>query len=868
MHFARSPLAAWIALATCACSSSGAAPPAEVATPDAASVDSSDGAPADTSIEAPKEAQAEAADEPTPPEPLCGFQVTITDGAKLTVRAPGGRALLEGLAPKAISGDAPPNVGFAVRDQTTDYQMMFGSFKPTVTTHGPWRVAAKLTEQSLPDGKRVDFADDLGTVLGQLTFRCPESGHLKVDIASGQGPEHHFSWGFGCNAEDHFAGFGAQTWDVDHRKQTVPTWVQEEGIGKIETDTYDDLLWYLGGRRHSSHLPIPQYLSRRGYILTTETQGRSIFALCSEQDDAARVEVDLPVAIHLFDGPAPAQAIERATATFGRPRMPPRLAFAPWLDAIYGTSSVLAIAQKARDAQIPASVIWTEDWRGGHASMTGYDLNEEWEVDPTLYPDMGAMTSQLHDSGYAFFVYFNPFIFQGSKAWDEVEPKGWLIKNGNGDPYTFQGASVVSTTSMLDITHPGARAWAVGKMKAAIALGADGWMADFAEWLPTDAVLHGGKGIDLHNHYPVVWQELSREAIDSVNDGEPRMFFARSGWFGTPALADSIWAGDQRTDMQRDDGLPVIIPIGIGLGLVGVSTYGHDIAGYNSTMNAAATKEVFFRWTELGAWSPVMRTHHGNAPDKNWSWGKDSETTAHFRRYAQLHMALVPYWEGLAKIASTTGMPIWRGMALQFPEDAAVWPIDDQVMVGDGVIVAPVQKPGESSRSVYLPKGLWYTWEGEDAIGGPAKANADAPVGEIPVYARGGAVVPMYPESVLTVFHESQGVPGPTAAGDDRVVQAFLGDDGEFVEASGLRYAIEQVEATWYGELGFRWQGQGLGACAAVPQAPCVTATPHLGVLTVEGPGVAEVMSGAAVVARVRIEGGDAKRKLTVRIRH
>ena len=133
-----------------------------------------------------------------------------------------------------------------------------------------------------------------------------------------------------------------------------------------------------------------------------------------------------------------------------------------------------------------------------------------------------------------------------------------------------------------------------------MALGADGWMNDFAEWLPTDGVTAAGPSLDRHNRYPVLWQEAAREAIDGVNDGKERLFFGRSGWFGTPALADVIWAGDQRTDFQPDDGLPTILPIGIGLGLVGVSTYGHDIAGYQSATNEVPAKRLFFRWTSLG----------------------------------------------------------------------------------------------------------------------------------------------------------------------------------------------------------------------------------------------------------------------------
>src|SRR5262249_34328930 len=152
-------------------------------------------------------------------------------------------------------------------------------------------------------------------------------------------------------------------------------------------------------------------------------------------------------------------------------------------------------------------------------------------------------------------------------------------------------------------------------------------------------------------------------------------FFGRSGWFGTPELTDVFWAGDQRTDFEPDDGMPTILPIGIGLGLVGISTYGHDIAGYQSATNPGATKELYYRWTEIGAWSPVMRTHHGSKPTTyepgatvaNWMWWSDAETTEHFRRHAALHMALVPFMEGLAKVAAKTGLPIWRGLMISYP---------------------------------------------------------------------------------------------------------------------------------------------------------------------------------------------------------
>ncbi|MFO0612760.1 MAG: glycoside hydrolase family 31 protein [Polyangiaceae bacterium] len=790
------------------------------------------------------------------------FVVTIQDGNRLVISSADGRVLLDGLAPGDIENDAP-FTGLAGRDQTTTYEMRFGAFKPTVTPAGEWTVATSFRLD--PSGDLIDALDARTNTLARISFSSPEEGHLVMHLDSAYA--HHVSLGFLCAENDHFAGFGAQTWDVDHRGQTVPTFVTEEGIGKSEDDSYTGL-WEVQGQRHSSQAPLPQYLSSRGYMLTAKTDTRAIFALCSERTNVARIEVDAPTDIHIFDGPAPADAIKRASATFGRPRTPPLVAFAPWNDAIFGSANVRRIAQKLRDNGIPSSVIWTEDWRGGDMDGDNYSLKEEWDVDSTLYPDFEALATDLHALGYDFHVYFNPFVYEGSKAWAETQPKGFLIKRTDGSDYTFDGAKFTKT-GLVDLTNPDARAWAIGKMRAAMQLGADGWMNDFGEWLPTDGVGASGDTLIEHNRYPVAWQKVARDAIDGMGDGKERLFFARSGWFGTPELADVFWAGDQRTTFDRDDGMPTILPIGIGLGLVGISTYGHDIGGYQSANNDPSTKEVFFRWTELGAWSPVMRTHHGTKPNLEWSWEKDDETLQHFKRYAKLHMALVPTMSGLAKVATATGLPIWRALSIAYPADEKVWGIDDEVMLGDGLVIAPVTDAGATARDVYLPEGTWYAWGGGVTVQGGATFSTPAPVGEIPVFARAGTIVPMFPDGVMTLTNGSAMVPDASTVKDDRVVEAFLGADGSFDEGNGLTYAIASTEIAPGTALTFAFTPSGgaespLQACATPAVAPCVVKTgAGTAELLVSGPGSVRASPGDA---KITIAGGAADRSLTLRV--
>jgi len=640
------------------------------------------------------------------------------------------------------------------------------------------------------------------------------------------------------------------------------------GRYRLQLTTDDPVgAWFLLGRRHSAYMPLPEFLSRRGYVAVAETNQLSTFALCSERADVARMELELPVKLHLFHGPSPEEAIGRMTAQFGRPRVPPAFAFAPWNDAIFGSANVRAVSATIRQNHIPSSVIWTEDWRGGEwgqGSPDHYALKEEWVVDRTLYPDFELVAQDLHAAGFKWLVYFNSFVEQTSQAWPETQPNGYLIAQADGTPYLFTDAKL-NQASMVDLTNPAALDWAAGKMKAAIALGADGWMGDYGEWLPTDAVLQGGSGLDFHNLYPQLWQKAQRQALDdaTAQDHVERLSFVRSGWLGSPPLVDAWWPGDQRTDFEVDDGMPNVVPVQVGVGLSGISTYGSDIAGYQDATNPPTSKELFFRWTELGAWSPVMRTHHGSYPKLNWNFLSDSDSTAHWARYARLHVALAPYLRGLAQVAHDTGVSIGRGLAVEFPDDETVWPIADELLVGASVLVAPVQTAGALSRNVYLPAGQWFPWSGGASVAGANTVQVDVPLTEIAVYVRGGSVIPTYPDGVETLVIEPSNVAGAASAGDDRVVYAFAGGTGAFAEApdaGGLSYAIVPADPTASPSYG----GTALPACAAPPVAPCFENTDaHTLTAHVTGPGV--LVAGGT---KLTCTGGSSARALTLVVRY
>jgi alpha-glucosidase (family GH31 glycosyl hydrolase) len=775
-----------------------------------------------------------------------------------------GRVLFDGLPPADLvppndDADPPPLTGIAVRDVETKVEALYGSYQFT-DTGSAWRVGRRAANVKTGDGITFDAVDDQGTV-ASVSILGDGKGQLTIAVTptqKAQGSARTWaSIAATCDSEDRFQGFGAQQRDVEHRGSTVPIFISEPGVGKRDDDA-NISIWYLAGARHASSFSAPIYLSRRGYVGALDTPGRATFAMCSEED-RLRIAGDVESSNHtftvrIFDGPTAKEAMSRASTFFGRPRLPPRLAFAPWNDAIFGTESVEAFAKFLRDEDIPTSAIWTEDFRGGafFGTSDDYKLSEEWDVDRTLYPDFEGMISRLHDSGYAFFSYFNTFVEKDANIWKEAQPKGVLAKHADGSDYVFTSVKQ-KPTGMLDLTNPAAKQFMVDKLKAIIAMGSDGWMGDYGEWFPLDAKpTDGSDPWVAHGLYPKAWQEAQRAALDADVPGGPpkerRLAFVRSGGLRSGPLADVVWGGDQATDDSDDDGLPTVIPMGLGLGVAGISTYGHDIAGYQSALRKPTDKELFFRWTELGAFTPVMRTHHGTQPKKEWMLQSDAESTAHWRRYAILHQQLLPVWESLAKEANATGVPIWRSLAVEAPDDIDAWRIGDQFMIGPNILVAPVVKKGVTSRSVHLPAGKWIPWAGGPAVEGTVTANA--PMGEVPVYVREGTIVSLLPEKVRSVIEEAKGVVRVSDVGDDRVVVVFGKGTGKFVEAGGLEYSVAPASGA------NTWNGAPLTACAA-SAPPCLDGN----VAHVVGPGT---FVGAVTVT---IAGGAATRALSIELR-
>jgi alpha-glucosidase len=508
------------------------------------------------------------------------------------------------------------------------------------------------------------------------------------------------------------------------------------------------------GDEHTTYFPMPYYIDARGFGALFDTARRVDVDLCASDEETAWFEVisGAPVQWRVFHGPTALDVIRQLGDLVGRPTQPPAWAYSLWMAGQGGRANVLRERTGLEAADVPVAAFWVQDWGGIRINFDGgFGVQYIWEPDEDLYPGFAAMVSDLHQAGYKFLTYVNPFIVDPATVREEDDPArftprfqqmdemGLLLNNQLGDTYVeFVNPNFPQGNGQPDFSNPATIEFISEMLKETVnTYGVDGWMADHGEWVPVDAVSQDGSDpIERRNTFPIDWQRATREAMEVVRPDGEWVMFARSGFTGVQGVAQIHWVGDQQTNWGKLDGLPTVVPAMLNLGLAGQPFVTHEIAGF-ARGTEPSTKELFQRWTELGAFTPIMRTHDGADKVNNWRWNNDEDTTSHFRKFTYVHCALMNDFMMLAAEAEESGAPIVRHLMLVFPNDRETWDISDQFMIGDSLLVAPVTEQGATARSVYFPAGTWYNvWTG-DSIQGGRHSTVEAPIGSPAVYSRG-----------------------------------------------------------------------------------------------------------------------------------
>ncbi len=445
-----------------------------------------------------------------------------------------------------------------------------------------------------------------------------------------------------------------------------------------------------------------------------------------------------PVSFYLFTGADPKAVLSAYTALTGRPQDPPLWTFGPWINAVQGEGAVLDMAQKIRADGIPASALWVFD-EMDEPNNLGWPF---WFS--SYYGEPREFTNTLHAQGFKVLNYVHPYIRERmlpyptiSPAYQKAVAEKWLVVNASGVP---SGPAFEPLSGNIDFTNPAAVDWWQTTLTHAVQdHGYDGWMEDFGEWVADTDRLMAGNGATLSEVYPLLYHKVTLRIVQALNPNV--VGFSRSGSPGSQQFSPVLWGADQQHNWSRDYGLPSVITAGITAGMSGFSTWGPDI------LSDGDSKELWIRWAEFGALTPVMRDHVWSKPQFSVNLWYDAETEALFKKYAILHSALLPYFATYAAEAHRTGIPIMRHTVLEFPNDPRSYDAEYQYLLGDKLLVAPVIEPGATTRKLYLPQGEWVNYWSGDRYAGSRDITVPASLDQIPMLVRAGSVLPFKPNA-------------------------------------------------------------------------------------------------------------------------
>ena len=398
---------------------------------------------------------------------------------------------------------------------------------------------------------------------------------------------------------------------------------------------------------------------------------------------------------------------------------------------------VQAVADGLRDNDIPCDAIHFDiDYMQDYKVFT-------WNMD-RYHGDPKGFLTRLAEQGFKPVTINDPGVKQedGYFVYDEGVEKGYFARTPEGEVYI--NAVWPGSAAYPDFGNPAVRRWWGEKEKLLTDLGVRGiWNdmnepASFNGPLPDDVAFSDGERRathkELHNVYGHFMAKAAYEGLKAA-DGRRPFVITRACYAGTQKYS-TVWTGDNHSIWAH---LQMAIPQLCSLGLSGMPFAGTDLGGFGSD----TTPELLARWVQFACFPPLFRNHSalGTRPQEPWRFGP--ETLDIYRRYVKLRYEWLPYFYDLFWEEQRTGAPILRPLVFHYPEEETARTCNDEFLVGDRVLVAPVVQQGARRRMVWLPRGEWYDYWTREKITGPAAFVREAPLELCPIYVKAGSVLPM-----------------------------------------------------------------------------------------------------------------------------
>ncbi len=424
----------------------------------------------------------------------------------------------------------------------------------------------------------------------------------------------------------------------------------------------------------------------------------------------------------LFGGGGLAAAVTTAPPSL-KPLMYPAWVHQHWVWENESTQdSAMEFVQGFLDHDIPVGVnIIDRPWA---TACNTYVADKE------LFPDMQAYIDWCHEKNIKVTVWAASNIDEDAEIFQEGKDKGYYLSNGKTVKW-WGGKG-----AFLDYTNPDAVAWWHSQMDKIIDMGVDGWKVDGVDPYVMLLMPAYGKGgyiswsaykkqlySDFYN-YSISknpnMATMARPSDDVIGLGIPLTFMPRevnfSGWVGD---RDNTWFG-----------LRGALNGMFSSSLFNYVSYGSDIGGFRN--KGEKDKELFIRWAQMGALSPIMENGGGG---EHRPWKYDEETVNLYREAVKLHYKLIPYITSQVAYSFELNKPTMRPQLGIY-----------EYLLGDDIFVAPLYQAG-NERTITFPKGEWIYFYDETKVYSGIK-KLSFPLNEYPMFIRKGAIIPIGPEDL------------------------------------------------------------------------------------------------------------------------
>jgi alpha-D-xyloside xylohydrolase len=474
---------------------------------------------------------------------------------------------------------------------------------------------------------------------------------------------------------------------------------------------------------------------------------------------------------------------------------------------------LVGVVEKYRALQVPLDGI-IQDWQ-----YWGPDsLWNAMRFDEKNYPDPQGMVNSIHQLKAHLMIVAWPGFGPLTDQYRELDAKKMLLHFDTWPPR--------SGAKPYDTYHPQARDIYWNYLnKGVFSLHTDAWWLDSSEpdhinvkESDFDQPTYLGTYRSVVNAFPLMHVRGVYEHQRATTNEQRVFILTRSAFAGQQRYGANTWSGDIVASWET---LQKQIPAALNFSLTGLPYWNADIGGFflwnyngSNALKNNAYRELYMRWIQFGAFTPMMRSHGTDAPREIYQFGSRGDLAFDvIEKYIRLRYRLLPYLYATAWEVSRHAESFMRALVMDFPEDSQVYNLTNEYLFGRAILVAPVtesmyvsSQDGKGtedystihSKQVYLPKGAdWYDfWTGEKLAGGQ-QVNKATPIDIMPLYIKAGAILPWGPD---VQYAEEK-------PWDNLEIRIYPGANGTFTlyEDENDTY---HYEAGAYSTITFQWNDQ------------------------------------------------------------